>query len=223
MRKNYIEKEWNSLQKYCINKEDFPYSTDYDSFRDYFLRTGGYYGGHTHPFKLILLSGEWVGVDYGISDLIETLNKSGFSTRFCCSGHSGENGRNYAHGYIYFDPNIEMEKILQIEGLTKFSNEKVVFSTDQGNYIVRFHPTYKVRDEEVYYKYISDIILRGLGIMKVGDKIRIIRLNDCGYDFQAREYSGREGVITSIDDIGQLHGTWGGLAVIPGEDEFEII
>jgi hypothetical protein len=37
------------------------------------------------------------------------------------------------------------------------------------------------------------------------------------------DYPGRVGIVTSIDDAGQLHGTWGGLAVIPGEDEFEII
>lgn len=60
--------------------------------------------------------------------------------------------------------------------------------------------------------------------MKVGDKVRIIRLNDNGgTDWQAREYSGREGTITHIDDLGQLHGTWGGLAIIPDEDEFEVL
>ena len=36
-------------------------------------------------------------------------------------------------------------------------------------------------------------------------------------------YAGKQGVITKIDDMGQLHGTWGGLAVIPGVDEFTII
>jgi hypothetical protein len=30
-------------------------------------------------------------------------------------------------------------------------------------------------------------------------------------------------VIEHIDGIGQLHGTWGGLAVIPEADDFEII
>ena len=51
----------------------------------------------------------------------------------------------------------------------------------------------------------------------VGDLIRI--------DYMAGEenYWGREGTITSIDDAGQLHGTWGGLAVIPGEDSFTIL
>lgn len=54
--------------------------------------------------------------------------------------------------------------------------------------------------------------------MKVGDKIRIIHLR--GED---NRYDGKEGVITHIDSIGQLHGTWSCIAVIPEEDEFEII
>lgn len=52
---------------------------------------------------------------------------------------------------------------------------------------------------------------------KVGDTIEIIEMND------EPRYTGRVGVITHIDDIGQLHGTWGGCALIPNEDEFEII
>ena len=52
---------------------------------------------------------------------------------------------------------------------------------------------------------------------KVGDTIRIKYM-----DGEPR-YSGREGVIKTIDDMGQLHGTWGGLAVIPSQDSFEVI
>lgn len=51
--------------------------------------------------------------------------------------------------------------------------------------------------------------------MKIGDRIQIIHLS--GEDDR---YDGKEGTITHIDDIGQLHGTWGGLAVIPNEDKF---
>lgn len=59
---------------------------------------------------------------------------------------------------------------------------------------------------------------RNLGV-KVGDTIRITRLDD-PYD---NTYVGREGVVEHIDSMGQLHGTWGGLAVIPGEDGFQIL
>ena len=56
---------------------------------------------------------------------------------------------------------------------------------------------------------------------KVGDRIRITRLDD-PYTPKG-SYVGREGTIEFIDSIGQLHGTWGGLAVIPGVDEYEVI
>lgn len=60
--------------------------------------------------------------------------------------------------------------------------------------------------------------------VKVGDTIRITRMSDQGgKDWPATAYNGREGVVEVIDGIGQLHGTWGGLAVIPGEDDFIVI
>ena len=61
-------------------------------------------------------------------------------------------------------------------------------------------------------------------MVKVGDKIRIVRMwDDCGHDWQAKEYNGREGVVEHIDGIGQLHGTWGGLAVNPACDVIEVL
>lgn len=53
--------------------------------------------------------------------------------------------------------------------------------------------------------------------IKLGDKIRIIEMKG------EPEYTGKLGEVTVIDGIGQLHGTWGGLAIIPEEDTFEII
>lgn len=53
--------------------------------------------------------------------------------------------------------------------------------------------------------------------VNVGDTIRIIEMQG------EPQYAGREGVVRSIDDAGQLWGSWGGLAVIPGEDQFELI
>lgn len=52
---------------------------------------------------------------------------------------------------------------------------------------------------------------------KVGQKIRIIEMDG------EPQYSGREGVIRHIDGMGQLHGDWGGCAVIPGTDSFTVI
>lgn len=53
---------------------------------------------------------------------------------------------------------------------------------------------------------------------KVGMKVHINHINDPYAD-----YSGREGVIVHIDDMGQLHGTWGSLALVPEEDSFSSI
>lgn len=54
-------------------------------------------------------------------------------------------------------------------------------------------------------------------MVKVGDRICIEQMDG------EPQYTGKEGVVTKIDDAGQLHGTWGGLAVIPGVDNFTII
>ncbi|OWV26599.1 hypothetical protein B7988_05410 [Fibrobacter sp. UWB1] len=52
---------------------------------------------------------------------------------------------------------------------------------------------------------------------KVGDKIKIISMNG------EPQYTGKVGVVDFIDDMGQIHGTWGGCAIIPDVDSFEII
>ena len=59
-----------------------------------------------------------------------------------------------------------------------------------------------------------------MAAVKVGDKIRIIEIYDV---FVNERYNGKEGVVEHIDDLGQLHGTWGGLAVVPECDTFVVI
>ena len=60
--------------------------------------------------------------------------------------------------------------------------------------------------------------------MKVGDKIRVIRMDDSnGKDTTVHRMNGVVGVISHIDDMGQIHLDGYGLAVIPEVDEFEII
>ena len=54
-------------------------------------------------------------------------------------------------------------------------------------------------------------------MIKVGDKIRIIKME------REPQYTDKVGVVTHIDCIGQIHGTWGGCALIPETDEFEIL
>lgn len=54
-------------------------------------------------------------------------------------------------------------------------------------------------------------------MVKVGDKIKIIHIDG------EPPYSGIVGVVEHIDDIGQIHGSWGGCALIPSIDFFELM
>lgn len=54
-------------------------------------------------------------------------------------------------------------------------------------------------------------------MVKVGDRIRIIRMDG------EPQYKGKVGTILSIDDRGQIHGTWGGCAIVPEKDVYEIL
>lgn len=54
--------------------------------------------------------------------------------------------------------------------------------------------------------------------IEIGMKIKIIHLEG-----ENEVYDGREGVVEHIDSIGQLWCTWGGLAIIPDVDDFEIL
>ena len=53
----------------------------------------------------------------------------------------------------------------------------------------------------------------------IGDEIVIVYLHE---DPALEDYIGRRGTIESIDGIGQLHGSWGGLAVNPEVDNYII-
>lgn len=52
----------------------------------------------------------------------------------------------------------------------------------------------------------------------IGKKVHINHLYD-----ESKWYDGKEGVVEKIDDMGQLHGTWGGIAIIPDIDDYDII
>ena len=51
----------------------------------------------------------------------------------------------------------------------------------------------------------------------IGDVIKIISMEG------EPQYSGKEGTVTLIDDAGQIHGSWGGCALIPECDIFKVI
>ena len=68
-------------------------------------------------------------------------------------------------------------------------------------------------------------ILKGtvIRIDKMKDETTMLESFPDGIDHSARALTGKTGTVTHVDDAGQLWGTWGGLAVIPGEDEFTIL
>ena len=53
--------------------------------------------------------------------------------------------------------------------------------------------------------------------VKVGDKVRIIYMDG------EPQYTGKEGIVRLIDDVGNIHGSWGGCAIVPEVDQYEII
>lgn len=53
--------------------------------------------------------------------------------------------------------------------------------------------------------------------VQIGDKIEIIEMNG------EPQYTGKEGIVSRIDDMGQIHGSWGGCALIPECDIFKVI
>lgn len=53
--------------------------------------------------------------------------------------------------------------------------------------------------------------------VKIGDLIKVIKMDG------EPDYSNRVGTVTAIDGIGQLHGTWGGLAIIPEKDTYQVL
>lgn len=52
----------------------------------------------------------------------------------------------------------------------------------------------------------------------IGKEVKIIHLS--GED---NRYDGKVGVVERVDSMGNLHGTWGFLAIIPEEDAWRVI
>ena len=56
---------------------------------------------------------------------------------------------------------------------------------------------------------------------KVGDTIKIVQFSGDCYESE-RRLIGKTGVVEYIDDFGAIHGTWGGLSLLP-EDDYIVI
>lgn len=137
--------------------------------------------------------------------------------------------------------NDDREELLELLGRVENAVSTESFKAVMHWYevFVRQMDNGSIRDaQDTYDDMICDIMISALGSRqtymdavgcadrkyKVGDAIRIVSMDDAnGTDPQAAEYNGREGVVQHIDDMGQLHGTWGGLAVNPKIDEIELV
>ena len=51
----------------------------------------------------------------------------------------------------------------------------------------------------------------------IGKEIEIISMEG------EPQYTGKRGLVRRIDSLGQLHGTWGGCAIIPETDTWKVI
>ena len=51
----------------------------------------------------------------------------------------------------------------------------------------------------------------------VGDTIQILHISGIP------DYTNKVGVVQFYDSMGQMHGTWGRLVIVPGEDRYKII
>lgn len=54
-------------------------------------------------------------------------------------------------------------------------------------------------------------------MVEIGDTLRI------DYMEGEPQYGGKVGTVEFIDGIGQIHGTWGGCAVVPNIDSYTIL
>ena len=53
--------------------------------------------------------------------------------------------------------------------------------------------------------------------IEIGQTIKIVCMKG------EPQYTGKIGTVQHIDSMGQAHGTWGGLAIQPEHDEWEVV
>lgn len=86
-----------------------------------------------------------------------------------------------------------------------------------NNAIVILARMYWVAKEHGQAQEMRNLIHNENNPARIGANVLIVEMKD------EPDYSGKRGIIEHIDDIGQLHGTWGGCALIPTEDTYFIL
>lgn len=75
----------------------------------------------------------------------------------------------------------------------------------------------------------KELIETRFGKVRIGSLIHIDDVDTTttvtkdGIDHQALEMKGKTGTVDYIDDAGHIHGTWGGLYVLPEKDKFTVV
>lgn len=60
-------------------------------------------------------------------------------------------------------------------------------------------------------------------LVKPNDDVYIIEINNESSNVDDSVYNGKTGKVLYIDSANQIHGTWGGLALIPDKDSFYVV
>lgn len=100
----------SSLEKECVNWDEIKNlpKTEIDTWPVY----------EGCPVKAVLIDGKYRLIDLEISGLIESLNKAGRKTLYCCAGHK-ENCR----AYISFENTRENREFISRIALRRIENE----------------------------------------------------------------------------------------------------
>lgn len=115
-------------------------------------------------------------------------------------------------GYTYTESRTSLKELCEECGVIKL----IIHSIEPGAGIEEMIE-YDKGDDGVTYTSRLMYPEPTLDIDEFPTKIRIIHMEG------EPQYDGKEGIVESVDDEGQLHGTWGGCAVNPEVDTYEVL
>ena len=143
---------FEQFKRNCTNFEEAVEELDLtkDVWEEFlFSPTLGYlFPEHNEKFRLTRLEedGPWIPIDEGIADVIIDLNKKGYKTRYCCSGHDYE--KSHFNGYIFFYEMTkeQMENLMNVVfGIAVSGKVYVTLETDDDRGpTIRWKPNSKI-------------------------------------------------------------------------------
>jgi len=147
-----------------------------------------------------------------------------------------------AFGYVLAQKKDELNKVTSKTDLVDFVKRtcgpEIKGDSEQEKYLDNMIKTINTSPFSKGLMFVYNIILKGEGLgsfdqskkdrkkeSRKADRYKhligkIIKIEDMEGELR---YSGKKGVVEYVDDMGQLHGTWGGCAVIPETDSFKVL